>query len=109
MSESLNHLLDRLRNNDWLYEWVMESFTWLIQEQLNYFMSESLNHLLDGFVQNSAVKINTLTQALNIFSLMGYKYLTQGRARVGHPTLNCTFPHKYCIYLVAERLYEHIK
>ncbi len=68
MSESLNHLLDRLRNNwmtlwvshwiiyltdpgtiELIYEWIIESFTWNNQEQLNYFMSESLNHLLDKF------------------------------------------------------------
>ncbi len=74
MSESFTRQIQ-----EQLTDSMSESFTRQIQEQLTDFMSESLTHLLDGFVQNSAVKIITLTQALNIFSLMHYKYFTQGR------------------------------
>ncbi len=62
------------------------------------------------YIYISGVKISALTREINFFRLT---HICRGGAGVGHPIQNCClclfFLEKDCVYLDAERLYDHIK
>ncbi len=70
-----------------------------------------------SYVSFSAVKISALTQDINFSSLRVLKIFNAGNAGMGlglATPLNCCFClffflENNCVYLDAERLYEHIK